>query len=136
MTLIPIVITGGASALATTAAPRMFSTFVPGMEGNTLFRYGSQLMMAFGGGWAVGQFAGRTHGTVWTLVGVAVIGAELVNRFILGPAGLAAYPLGDEYGYGAVGYEGGPAGSDYFLPNREDEGVPIGMDAYTQEFAY
>ena len=103
MTLVPVLVTGGLSAAVTVAAPNLLNRFVPaGIPRGPLFTYGSQLLSAFGGGWLISRFLGRTHGAVWTIVGVAVVGGGILNQFVLGPSGLlSAYP--EEYGMLAGG---------------------------------
>jgi hypothetical protein len=117
--IIPIVVTGGASAIATTAAPKLLAPMIG--EG-TWQKYGSQMAVALVGGGLIGNFLGGTHGVIWTVVGLAVMGGQILNEFLLAPAGIV-YGVG-AYPYGRLGRT---PGSDFFLPSREDEGVPIGM---------
>lgn len=101
--LLPVVITGGAAVVATAAAPRLLGPYI---GDGPVQRYGSQLFAAFGGGWAINRFVGRSHATVWTIVSLATIGGQLLNEYVVGPSGmlgLGAYlGVGDEYNYDQV----------------------------------
>lgn len=101
MSLLPVVITGGAAVILTTAAPRLLAPMIG--EG-PIQRYGSQLATAFAGGWVVNRFVGHQHGIVWTVVSLATIGGQLLNEFVVGPSGLLGFGaylegIGDEYEY-------------------------------------
>lgn len=75
----PLAITGGLSAIT--------GAVVPGMLGvtNPYMRYGVQTAVAIGGGIVVERVAGREHGQAWMIVGVAMVGYQLLKEFVLVP---------------------------------------------------
>jgi hypothetical protein len=75
----PLAITGGLSAVT--------GAVVPGMLGvvNPWAKYGVQVGVAVGGGIVVEQVAGREHGQAWMIVGVAMVGYQLLKEFVLQP---------------------------------------------------
>ena len=103
---LPLAVTGGASIIVTNMAPGFAARFV---GTSNIARYGVQFATAVGGGIGVGKFVGREHGTIWTVAGLAVIVADLANKYILGRAlaGLGAeYEIPPAvYGMGAFPYE-------------------------------
>ena len=72
----PLAVTGGLSAVAAGATPAMLGIV------NPWFRYGSQVGVAFLGGWAAGTVAGREHGKVWTIVGTSLVMYDLLKNFV------------------------------------------------------
>jgi hypothetical protein len=103
---LPLAVTGGASIIVTNLAPGFAARFV-GMS--NIAKYGVQVATAVGGGIGVSKFVGREHGTIWTVAGLAVIIADLANKYVLGRtlAGLGAeYEVPPSvYGMGAFPYE-------------------------------
>ena len=89
MNNLPLIATGALSAIATVSVPALTGIGV----GNPMVKYGVQLATALGGGWVVGRFIGRNHGTVWALTGSAVVLADILKTYVLGGMlGLSAYP--------------------------------------------
>jgi hypothetical protein len=88
----PLAITGGLSAVT--------GAVVPGMLGvtNTWAKYGVQTAVAVGGGMVVERFVDKRHGHAWMIVGVAMVGYQLLKEFVLQPyfpqfaVGLGEYP--------------------------------------------
>lgn len=103
---LPLAVTGGASIIVTNMAPGFAARFVGTSD---VAKYGVQFATAVAGGIGVGKFVGREHGTIWTVAGLAVIVADLANKYILGRAlaGLGAeYEVPPSvYGIGAFPYE-------------------------------
>ena len=101
---LPLAVTGGASIIATNLAPSFAARYV----GNSnLAKYGVQVATAVVGGIGVSKFVGREHGTVWTVSGLAVIVADLAQKYLLGRflpsvAGFGEYEMGPSvYGVNA-----------------------------------
>ena len=88
----PLAITGGLSAVAAGVAPGMLGLTGPWTQ------LGARLVVAFGGGVAVTKFVGKEHGSVWAVVGLALIAYDLLKRYVLssffpqlGLSGVGAY---------------------------------------------
>lgn len=90
---LPYIATGAVSAIAVTAVPALTGMSARG----PIFKYGTQVATAIGGGIVVGQFVGRSHGAVWALVGSAVIVADVVKTYLLGSLGLSGLLGVDDY---------------------------------------
>lgn len=88
---LPLAITGGASIIATNMAPSFASKYIGTSD---MAKYGVQVATALGGGIAVRKFVGSQHATIWTVAGLAVIVANLAQKYLLGKT-LAG--LGMEY---------------------------------------
>jgi len=75
----PLAITGGLSAVT--------GAVVPGMLGvtNPWAKYGVQTAVAVGGGMVVENFVDKRHGQAWMIVGVAMVGYQLLKEFVLQP---------------------------------------------------
>lgn len=75
----PLAITGGLSAVT--------GAVVPGMLGvvNPWAKYGVQTAVAIGGGMVVENFVDKRHGQAWMIVGVAMVGYQLLKEFVLQP---------------------------------------------------
>ena len=97
----PLAITGGLSAIT--------GAIVPGMLGvyNPWAKYGVQTAVAIGGGMVVEKVAGREHGQAWMIVGVAMVGYQLLKEFVLQPY----FP---QFAVGLGGYE------DYYPTSAYD----------------
>lgn len=88
----PLAITGGLSAVT--------GAVVPGMIGvaNPWMKYGVQAAVAIGGGMVVEKFVDKRHGETWMIVGVSMVGYQLLKEFVLQPyfpqfaVGLGEYP--------------------------------------------
>lgn len=87
----PLAVTGGLSAIT--------GAVIPGMLGvtNPWAKYGVQTAVAIGGGIVVEQVVDKRHGQAWMIVGVAMVGYQLLKEFVLVPyfpqfaVGLGAY---------------------------------------------
>lgn len=92
-TWIPYVLTAGASATLTAAAPRLFfgSTVTPTMA------YLTQAGVGVAGGVILPMVVDPIHGLVWLVVSGGIILADTIGRYALSALGLSAYP-----GYGAA----------------------------------
>lgn len=73
----PLAVTGGLSMVSAGVVPAMLGLTGPWMK------LGAQLATAFGGGMLVGNFAGAEHGRVWTIVGVSLVGYDLLKTWVL-----------------------------------------------------
>jgi hypothetical protein len=76
---VPLAVTGGLSA-ATGAV-------VPGMLGvvNPWAKLGVQTAIAIGGGLVVEKVVDKRHGQAWMIVGVAMVGYQLLKQFVIAP---------------------------------------------------
>lgn len=112
---LPLAVTGGAAIIATNLAPSFAARYV---GYSNVAKYGVQVATAVVGGIGVSKFVGREHGTVWTVSGLAVIVADLAQKYLLGRfmpsvAGFGEYQMGPSvYGVNAF---------------------PEAMDAYPEE---
>ena len=89
----PLAITGGVSAIA--------GGVVPGLLGlvNPWARLGAQLVTAIGGGALVSKFVDSRHGQAFMIVGVSMVGYQLLKQFVLIPyLPQFAVGLGNSYG--------------------------------------
>jgi len=75
----PLAITGGLSAITGAIVPGMIGVYNPWMK------YGVQTAVAVGGGIVVEKFVDRRHGQAWMIVGVAMVGYQLLREFVLQP---------------------------------------------------
>lgn len=109
---LPYIATGAISAIAVVAVPSLTGMGVKG----PIYKYGTQVATAIGGGIVVGKFVGKSHGAVWALVGSAVIVADIVKTYLLSSLGLS-----DALGLNDYNLEAFPAAGmqDY---NLEDYG--------------
>lgn len=75
----PLAVTGGLSAIT--------GAIVPGMLGvyNPWAKYGVQTAVAIGGGLVVERVVDKRHGQAWMIVGVAMVGYQLLKEFVLQP---------------------------------------------------
>ena len=75
----PLAITGGISAVT--------GAVVPGMIGlvNPWAKIGAQLVVAVGGGLAVEKVVDHRHGQAWMIVGVSMVGYQLIKQYLLMP---------------------------------------------------
>lgn len=79
---VPLSITGGLSAIT--------GAVVPGMLGidammNPWMKLGAQTAIAIGGGMIVERVVDKRHGQAWMIVGVAMVGYQLLKQFVLVP---------------------------------------------------
>lgn len=86
---LPFVATGAVSAIAVTFVPAITGLSAKG----PIYKYGAQLATAIGGGMLVGKFVGRSHGTVWMIVGASVVLADVLKTYVLTGLGLSDYML-------------------------------------------
>lgn len=75
----PLAVTGGLSAITGAVAPSMIGVDNPWM------RLGVQTAVAIGGGIVVERFVDRRHGQAWMIVGVAMVGYQLLKQFVFVP---------------------------------------------------
>lgn len=76
---LPLAITGGASAVVGAVTPNLIGLV------NPWAKLGTQLGVAIGGGMLVENFVGREHGRAWMVVGVSMVGYQLLKQFVLVP---------------------------------------------------
>lgn len=87
----PLAVTGGLSAIVGAISPSMV-----GVE-NPWAKLGVQTAVAIGGGIVVERFVDKRHGQAWMIVGVAMVGYQLLKQFVINPyfpqfaVGLGAY---------------------------------------------
>lgn len=114
---LPLAVTGGAAIIVTNLAPSFAARFV---GTSNIAKYGVQVATAVIGGMGVSKFVGREHGTIWTVSGLAVIVADLAQKYVLGRF------LPAIAGFGEYDYEMGPGvyGVNAF---------PEAMSAYPEE---
>lgn len=99
----PLAVTGAFSAIAGQMIPNMV-----GLSANPWSKIGVQLVTAIGGGMVVDKFVGPRHGQAWMIVGVSLVGFQLLKEFVLIPyAPQLVVGLGDYQGY------------DVYNPERE-----------------
>ena len=140
MSIAPYFITGAASMIATAKVPTLI-----GAGDSMLWKYGSQLVSAIGGGILVGKFFGKTHGFVWAAVGGSVVAADLISNYVLKQVGISGLaedlieyqPSVGAYPYAEVGaYPYAEVGA---YPYAEISGYPyaeVGAYPYSGEYAY
>lgn len=75
----PLAVTGGLSAITGAVAPSMLGVF------NPWAKLGVQTAVAIGGGIVVERFVGQKHGQAWMIVGVAMVGYQLLKQFVFQP---------------------------------------------------
>jgi hypothetical protein len=75
----PLAITGGLSAVTGALAPGMLGLV------NPFARLGAQVVVAVGGSMLVDKFVGSKHGDAWLVVGVSMVGYQLIKQFVLVP---------------------------------------------------
>lgn len=75
----PLAITGGFSAVTGAVVPSMLGVF------NPWAKLGVQTAVAIGGGIVVERFVGQKHGQAWMIVGVAMVGYQLLKQFVFQP---------------------------------------------------
>lgn len=114
---LPLAVTGGAAIIVTNLAPSFAARFV---GTSNIAKYGVQAATAVVGGMGVSRFVGREHGAIWTVSGLAVIVADLAQKYLLGRF------LPAVAGFGEYEYEMGPGvyGVNAF---------PEAMSAYPEE---
>lgn len=88
----PLAVTGAFSAITGATVPTMLGIV------NPWAKLGAQTALAIGGGIAVEKFVDKRHGQAWMIVGVAMVGYQLLKQFVLVPylpqfaVGLGDYP--------------------------------------------
>lgn len=87
----PLAVTGGLSAITGAVVPQMVGVV------NPWAKLGTQLVTAIAGGMLVERAVDKRHGEAWMIVGVAMVGYQLLKQFVLVPyfpqfaVGLGAY---------------------------------------------
>lgn len=91
--MLPLFLTGGLSAIATTMAPNTLGMVTPAT------RYGSQAAVGLIGGIIINNAVGKEHGTVWFVTSGAVIVSDMLQKYVLPrvlPGGaMSAFPYED-----------------------------------------
>ena len=88
----PLAVTGAFSAITGAVVPTMLGI------ANPWAKLGAQTAIAIGGGIVVEKFVDKRHGQAWMIVGVAMVGYQLLKQFVLVPylpqfaVGLGEYP--------------------------------------------
>lgn len=88
----PLAVTGAFSAITGAVVPTMIGVV------NPWAKLGVQTAIAIGGGIAVERVIDKRHGQAWMIVGVAMVGYQLLKQFVLVPylpqfaIGLGDYP--------------------------------------------
>jgi hypothetical protein len=75
----PLAITGGLSAVTGALTPSMLGLV------NPFAKLGAQVAVAVGGSMLVDRFVGGRHGDAWLVVGVSMVGYQLLKQFVLIP---------------------------------------------------
>lgn len=75
----PLAVTGGLSAITGAIAPSMIGVI------NPWARLGVQLVVAIGGSALVEKAVDAKHGQAWMIVGVSMVGYQLLKQFVLMP---------------------------------------------------
>jgi hypothetical protein len=75
----PLAITGGLSAVTGAVVPGMLGVVNPWMK------YGVQTAVAVGGGIVVENLVDKRHGQAWMIVGVSMVGYQLLKELVLQP---------------------------------------------------
>lgn len=120
--ILPLAVTGGASIIVTNIAPG-----IVGIQ-NQWARYGTQAAVALVGGVAVDKVVGREHGLVWAVSGVAVVVADLLQKYVLSRVLPVAAPA--VAGFDGMGYLNDGAGYMDAFPGMSAYPEMSGFDAY------
>lgn len=75
----PLAVTGGLSAMTGAVVPGMIGVVDPWMK------LGVQTAVAIGGGIVVERVVDKRHGQAWMIVGVAMVGYQLLKQFVIQP---------------------------------------------------
>jgi hypothetical protein len=115
----PLAVTGGLSAITGAVVPTMIGVV------NPWAKLGVQLAVAVGGGVAVEQIVDKRHGQAWMVVGVSMVGYQLLKQFVLAPY----FP---QFAVGLGDYQ------DYYVSDGENVSQQVGafpqeMSAFPQE---
>jgi hypothetical protein len=116
----PLAITGGLSAITGAVVPGMLGVY------NPYAKYGVQIGVAVGGGMVVERVAGREHGQAWMIVGMAMVGYQILKEFVLQPY----FP---QFAVGLGNYEDYYPNSAYAAQDEVSQQVgafPTGMNAF------
>ena len=113
----PLAVTGALSAITGAVAPGMIGF---GLDANPWSKIGVQLVVAIGGGLAVEKFVDARHGQAWMIVGVSMVGYQLLKQFVLVPY-LPQFAVG--------------LGADYmnYYPDYRQNTVSQGVGAFPQD---
>jgi hypothetical protein len=107
----PLAVTGGLSAITGAIAPGMLGVSNPWMK------LGVQTAVAIGGGIVVERVVDKRHGQAWMIVGVAMVGYQLLKEFVF-------MPYFPQFAVGLGGY------NDYYptseCDNRDNVSQQIG----------
>lgn len=75
----PLAVTGGLSAMTGAVVPGLIGVVDPWMK------LGVQTAVAIGGGIVVERVVDKRHGQAWMIVGVAMVGYQLLKQFVIQP---------------------------------------------------
>lgn len=118
----PLAITGGLSAITGAVVPQM--VLQPMGIVNPWAKLGAQLVTAVGGGMIVERAVDKRHGEAWMIVGVAMVGYQLLKQFLL-------VPYFPQFAVGLGEY------NDYVLRDVSQEvgAFPTAISAYPNEMS-
>lgn len=102
----PLAVTGGLSAITGSVVPQMIGVV------NPWARLGVQTAVAIGGGLVVEKVVDKRHGQAWMIVGVAMVGYQLLKQFVL-------VPYFPQFAIGLGGYQ------DYYPNSAIEEGDEV-----------
>lgn len=116
----PLAVTGGLSAITGAIAPGMLGVSNPWMK------LGVQTAVAIGGGIVVERVVDKRHGQAWMIVGVAMVGYQLLKEFVF-------MPYFPQFAVGLGGYNDYYPDSSYANQNEVSQQVgafPSAMGGY------
>jgi hypothetical protein len=118
----PLAITGGLSAMTGAIAPSMLGVTNPYM------RLGVQAAVAIGGGIVVERVVSKAHGQAWMIVGVAMVGYQLLKQYVV-------LPYFPQFAVGLGGeMEGdGMGGYNQYYPDDTSQDVSQQVGAFADE---
>ena len=90
-TLLPLIMFGGAGAVTTSIAPLAVRKFLPNVPMTNLVKYGTQAVVAVGGGLLVTKFADKSKGIAWIVGSLSLVASEAIVTIILPKLGLGAF---------------------------------------------
>lgn len=113
------VLAGVASKLVVERIPQ-YTGWVSGIP-----KYGSQLVVAIGGGWAISKYVSSTAGYAWAIVGTAVVVSDIISSYLFSSPAVTS-GIGQEFPEYEIGA----------FPTETEVGEPYGVGAYPYEYAY
>jgi hypothetical protein len=113
----PLAVTGGLSAITGAVVPGMLGVY------NPYAKYGVQIGVAVGGGMLVERVAGKEHGQAWMIVGMAMVGYQLLKEYVL-------MPYFPQFAVGLGTYEDYYPGSNINDVSQRIDAFPSSMSAF------